>query len=429
LPVEFDNRTNSKLYNNKKECGYTTQAKQNILSNWTPPEKITEELSEFLGLIWGDGHIGKSHIALTVTDSEAEDAKKVYSKLFGGNFEYYKAPKNIDNIFGEIRFTSQWFINWLNINGLQKPLIPTAILQSSRKIQSAFLRGLFATDGSVSREDGKITFSTKHKKLAEQVRILLRTEFGIQSTMVISTRNYKNCYIKTGNQYIVSLRGKREIFINNIGFTYSNKQNLLENFRHIKGRNIYTRITKIEESSAEVYDLEVDEDHSYVANGFISHNSVGPMQMLIKDGFRVDNLSVDTTDLPHVLFRDAVIKGNVKCYKNRNLEKECLNLIHDYSGARAKVDHPRMNPDGSPGRKDVSDAAVGIIANAHATLTDMKKHPDTANADIANKIITGMYNKMAAPDLRGYLTEHTNEAQQLSEFTEQMNPFNFTLRG
>lgn len=162
---------------------------------------------------------------------------------------------------------------------------------------------------------------------------------------------------------------------------------------------------------------------------FDRFQSVGPMQMLIKDGFRVDNLSVDTTDLPHVLFRDAVIKGNVRCYKNKNLEKECLNLIHDYSGARAKVDHPRLNPDGSPGRKDVSDAAVGVIANAHATLTDMKKHPYTANADIANKIISGIYNKMAAPDLRGYLTEHPNEAQQLSEFTEQMNPFNITLRG
>lgn len=162
---------------------------------------------------------------------------------------------------------------------------------------------------------------------------------------------------------------------------------------------------------------------------FDRFQSVGPMQMLIKDGFRVDNLSVDSTDLPHVLFRDAVIKGNVKCYKQKQLEKECLNLIHDYSGARAKVDHPRMNPDGTVGRKDVSDAVVGVIANAHATLTDMKKHPDTANADIANKIITGMYNKMSAPDLRGYLTEHTNEAQQLEEYIELRNPFEFKLRG
>jgi hypothetical protein len=162
---------------------------------------------------------------------------------------------------------------------------------------------------------------------------------------------------------------------------------------------------------------------------FDRFQSVGPMQMLIKDGFRVDNLSVDTTDLPHVLFRDAVIKGNVKCYKQKQLEKECLNLIHDYSGARAKVDHPRMNPDGSPGRKDVSDAAVGVIANAHATLTDVKKHPDTANADIANKIISGIYNKMGAPDLRGYLTEHDNETSQLADYVESVNPFNFNLRG
>ena len=162
---------------------------------------------------------------------------------------------------------------------------------------------------------------------------------------------------------------------------------------------------------------------------FDRFQSVGPMQMLIKDGFRVDNLSVDTTDIPHVMFRDAVIKGNVRMYKHKQLEKECMNLIHDYSRARAKVDHPRMNPDGSVGRKDISDAVVGVIANAHATLTDAKKHPDTANADIANKIISSLYNKMATSDYNKELTVPTTEAEQLDEFIETVNPFNFNLRG
>ncbi len=163
---------------------------------------------------------------------------------------------------------------------------------------------------------------------------------------------------------------------------------------------------------------------------FDRFQSVGPMQMLIKDGFRVDNLSVDTTDIPHVMFRDAVIKGNVKMYKHKQLERECMNLVHDYSRARAKVDHPRMNPDGSPGRKDVSDAVVGVVANAHATLTDMKKHPDTANADIANKIISSLYNKMTATtDYANAITVPTSEAKQLDEYVETVNPFGFNLKG
>ena len=162
---------------------------------------------------------------------------------------------------------------------------------------------------------------------------------------------------------------------------------------------------------------------------FDRFQSVGPMQMLIKDGFRVDNLSVDTTDIPHVMFRDAVIKGNVKMYKHKQLERECLNLIHDYSRARAKVDHPRMNPDGTLGRKDVSDAVVGVVANAHATLTDMKKHPDTANSDIANKILSSLFNKMATPDYAGHVVTPTTEAQQLTDHEEFMSPFNFNLKG
>jgi hypothetical protein len=88
-----------------------------------------------------------------------------------------------------------------------------------------------------------------------------------------------------------------------------------------------------------------------------------------------------------------------------------------------------MNPDGSVGRKDISDAVVGVIANAHATLTDAKKHPDTANADIANKIISSLYNKMATSDYNKELTVPTTEAEQLDEFIETVNPFNFNLRG
>lgn len=426
-PVEFNERQDKKLLVSKSECGYTTQSKQNILSNFTPPSAMSKELAEFLGLVWGDGHIGKSHIALTVSDEKAEDAKKIFYNLFGGNFEYYKTPKNTNKPFGEIRFTSQWFINWLNANNFKKPTIPESILQSSRKVQAAFLRGLFACDGSVSKEDGKITFSTKHYELAKQVRILLRTEFGIQSVLIKTNRGYNGDYIKEGTQYIVSLRGERKTYLDNIGFSYSNKQKLLEQFKHIKGRNIYTKIEKIEESFAEVYDLEIEEDHSYVADGFMSHNSVGPMQMLIKDGFRVDNLSVDTSDIPYVMLRDAVVNGNISMYPHPNLEKECLNLVHDYTSARARVDHPRMNPDGTQGKKDIADAVAGVIANAYATLTDLKKHPDTANADIASKIIGGMYNKQRDNALEGYFTEHTSEKSELDKFVNEMNPLNFKL--
>ena len=153
------------------------------------------------------------------------------------------------------------------------------------------------------------------------------------------------------------------------------------------------------------------------------------MQMLIKDNFKVDNLSVDTTDIPYVMLRDSISKGNVKIYHQPELERELVNLVHDYSGARARVDHPRMNPDGTKGRKDVSDAVAGVIANAFALLTDFKKHPDTANAEMAARIINSLYpNKTSPADaINNYFATVTNENEELNKHIETMNPFSFKI--
>jgi len=148
--------------------------------------------------------------------------------------------------------------------------------------------------------------------------------------------------------------------------------------------------------------------------------STGPMQMLIKDNFTVDNLSVDRTDIPYVLFRDAVHKNNVKCPYNKILEMELLNLIHDYSGAKAKVDHPVRNFTGGAGSKDISDAVTGVIANSYSMLTDNKKHPNTANLDIASKIINSLYKQ---DDLNSYFASEHEETKLLNEHIDKLNPF------
>jgi hypothetical protein len=154
---------------------------------------------------------------------------------------------------------------------------------------------------------------------------------------------------------------------------------------------------------------------------FDRFQSVGPMQMLIKDGFNVDNLSVDSTDIPYVMLRDAISNGNVNSYYNKELERELLNLVHDYTGARARVDHPRMNPDGTKGRKDVSDAVAGVIANSVAMLTDLKKHPMTANADMAAKILGALFRHQ--PDFAGKEYYPATETEMIANAIDDFNPF------
>ncbi len=77
--------------------------------------------------------------------------------------------------------------------------------------------------------------------------------------------------------------------------------------------------------------------------------AVGPMQMLVKDGFTVDNLSVDRTDTPYRFLRDIVSKKNIDMPYSKTLEREMLNLLYIHGEGKSKVDHPKMTPDGHMG--------------------------------------------------------------------------------
>jgi hypothetical protein len=419
----FNNRQNYPLIGTKKECGYTTQAVQNFISRWEPPNQMTPELAEFLGLLWGDGHIGKNHLALTVTDWEEESAKQVFLNLFGAYPECYKRVIHKDRIFGVLRIESRWFLRWLKLNNLIKPIIPKAILESSRLIQASFLKALFATDGSVSKNDGAISFSTKHKELADQIRILLRTEFELESSLTTIDKEKYPLTKGNGFQYVVIIRGSRNKFLEQIGFSYNNKTKKLENFKNIQGRFLYTKVKSIELSENEVFDLQVENDPSYIANGFISHNSVGPMQMLVKDGFTVDNLSVDRTDTPYRFLRDIVSKKNIDMPYSKTLEREMLNLLYIHGEGKSKVDHPKMTPDGHMGGKDICDSLAGSVANCVAILTNTKKYPYTANANIAGRLLIGDNSLVKEIGPSQVDSRSNSENHDIESFINSVDPF------
>ena len=65
------------------------------------------------------------------------------------------------------------------------------------------------------------------------------------------------------------------------------------------------RIRRIEEgkSEIEVYDIEVDsEDHSFIANGFVTHNC---QQIPSKGGFTTDGVEYSFPKLTRALFTSA----------------------------------------------------------------------------------------------------------------------------
>jgi intein/homing endonuclease len=360
-PVDVGTNAYIKLHGDKKVNGWRTGGgRSSLIDCWEYPEYMTEDLAELLGITWGDGHVAKDGLRITVESKDAQNLVDLCERVFGEVPTY--RPYKDDN-FGTVGINSRWLIRWMEENGIVKPYIPEAILRGSRSVKAAFLKGLFSADGSVDKNDGKVSFSTKHKKLCDQVKLILLTEFGLQSNIAVVKRGYDGDYLKTGYQYILSLRGSREVYLTQIGFTYSSKTNKLKLNSHRKGRTLYTKVKQITPGRSIVYDIEVEGDPSYVANGFVSHNSTDSQQQFAQQGIESELLSVDRTNDPYNAYKDALYEDRLITYWYEPAYWETIRL--EKNEKTGKVDHVKGFS------KDVSDAIAGVcylcVENAPST--------------------------------------------------------------
>lgn len=108
-----------------------------------------------------------------------------------------------------------------------------------------------------------------------------------------------------------------------------------------------------------------------IANvSFDQYQSVDSLQLLAKAGFRTSYVSVDRTDLPYVALRQAFAQKRLSLYRYDPLVRELRQLVHDLE--TEKVDHPEMDEEGGPGRKDVADSLCGAYAALIQAMTNRK---------------------------------------------------------
>lgn len=221
-------------------------------------------------------------------------------------------------------------------------------------MQAAFLRGLFSTDGAVKLTDGAVSYSTSNLYWAEYVQTALLSLFGVESRLVTIDRMKQGGYPTNKKfQYVVAVRGPRADFIKSVGFCYPTKQEVLEGHAGRPGKKVWSRVASLEPCTADVVDFEVEEDHSYVANGLMSHNSVDSMQLLRQQGFTVGKVSMDLTVVPYETLKGAFYSRRILAPPHPKCQKEILMLEKDTK--TGKVDHLAQFS------KDVADALAGMV--------------------------------------------------------------------
>jgi hypothetical protein len=325
-----------------------------VLTRWNAPAVMTVDLAEFLGVAWANGAWDEDGIRISSDVRDVDDVERIAAACFE---EAVLGKTNVDGNRAVLCLSGRHVIRWLADNGFDKrvapDVIPEAIWLSSSRVKGAFLRGLFSGDGNVNTSTGGCSLSTKWRTLAEETQRMLRMTWGIPSCLVTIQRGYEGDYVKTGEQYVVAVRGSREVFAQAVGMAYQRKHDDLEVHRGRPGRDLWTTVAEIHESEGDVYDIEVEGDPSYVANGFVSHNSADMLQQMRRKGVAADLVSVDRTMEPYETLRSAFYERRIEMYRHEGLLGELRALEHNRE--RGKVDHPVA------GKKDLADALAGVV--------------------------------------------------------------------
>ena len=254
--------------------------------------KIDEDWAKFIGLFMGDGSFYSRRYA---NDLEFSLDKKDLNTLnWLESFIYEKdfGACNIEEIGGMVRLrvSNRKLLDLFIHLGLiqrateksswkRKVHVPEYIMKSPERVVASFLSGLYDSDGSISKDQGSISFYTKYEQFAKDIMLLL-------SGFDIYPKYKKSEYINSnGRKYIgrrLTIRkSNNSSFYRNIGFISKRKQDILSDNKSSKYKQWnFDYIKSIEYwGKDEVYNLETETKY-YSANGIHTHNS--PMEATLQ---------------------------------------------------------------------------------------------------------------------------------------------------
>ena len=277
------------------------------------PERMTPELALFLGMICSDGHLldGPGRVALHQNDMPVGEAfSRLAMDLFGAEAKHTVDPRTGVNCWMfNSRAICRWIKNLVGYRSYDKHA-PEAVMLGSAAEMRAFLSGLTLDGYKVTqggREstvlyDGRSEVLARHAfsmlvALGYQPRLTDKTVaghgykvWGARAAGIdFSLEPHKNSALSVDNEYVAvpskafneRLDSKSTAYFAQRNWRQSKsvvckEQQLSKNFPGISmsSEHIFHKITELDLSHGEVYDIEVEESHDYLVDGVVSHNTV-----------------------------------------------------------------------------------------------------------------------------------------------------------
>ncbi|MDQ2873561.1 MAG: vitamin B12-dependent ribonucleotide reductase [Actinomycetota bacterium] len=396
------------------------------------PDAVTAELAELVGYFMGDGSLHAKGIRLCVanTDQDVADRLGVLAKEVFGLAPAVAAQEGyLEVTLPSVRLARWWqsagFAKELphagHVGKGWVPRIPSAILEANDPVvYGAFLRGLFEADGTV--QAGVPSLSTAHESFAGEVRTVLLS-LGLATTTRETVSGWggpifqvrlRNVDHALNFDEIIGFIGERKsrlmaflepdasakkdyVFLPRndwnelVPVGHSRHATVLQSLRKAGGvprmlalrlfeetldprleralGYLFERVASNEDGGVQpTYDLSVPENVTYVANGMVSHNTIGLM------------MDCDTTgiepDLALVKFKKLVGGGSMQIV-NQTVPRALKNLGYQPEQAEAIIEHiaERGHVIDAPGLRpehyEVFDCAMGeraISAMGHVRM-------------------------------------------------------------
>jgi ribonucleoside-diphosphate reductase alpha chain len=374
------------------------------------PDVVTPELAELAGYFMGDGSLHAKGIRLCVASTDLDVAERIgvlAKELFGLAPVTVPQQGYHEVTLQSVRLARWWeaagFAKLLpgsdHAGKGWVPRVPSAILETNDPaVYSAFLRGLFEADGTV--QDGVPSFSTAHESFAGEIRTILLA-LGLATTtrrtvsgwggdiLCVRLRNVDHA-LNFGE--IVGFLGERkarlltalepassarkdhvfapprvwaslappshpahDVVAQSLrrtgGVPRMLARRLFEETRDVRLAHalgyLFERVMANEDGGIQpTYDLSVPENVTYVANGMVSHNTIGLM------------MDCDTTgiepDLALVKFKKLVGGGSMqivnqtvpRALKSLGYQPEQVEAITEYIAEHGHVvDAPGLRPE------------------------------------------------------------------------------------
>ena len=252
----------------------TVEAKDLLGKRLMPMTKTCYGFDDYfvmLGFIQGDGCLtGSKRICIGKDD---EDVKFLFD-MYNSIGETQKNKPYRYAVIGEMK---QLWDEYLLPQTVYNKTLPECYWDMDFNQKRSFLRGLYSANGSVCKSNGKITYTTVSKELAQNLLKTLKDDFGIDAYLCTAKE-----YIRYGEkynepdylckeQYHVNIGNflDKTTFLSLIGFVQYYKVDKLIDWLMAHS----PKVTSIKDAGIQkVYDFTEPHKHWGVGHGVIVHN-------------------------------------------------------------------------------------------------------------------------------------------------------------